>query len=219
MLYKKHFIQFVASCLLLNNLHAQVPVIKEPHHKPVLVNNYVRLLDVHINQNDTTQYHIHAAPSIIVIISNSTIGSQKFGEAPSATNNVTAGSTSFIDYGTNPVTHRVFNEGNNVFHVMDIELVKKNPSPDSCAALQQSNVQTTLNEQLVRTYKFDIAAHQSFNIPKTNCAHLLVCISGEANAQGKTINIGGYAFFKPNTNITISNSKNENANFVLLELK
>ena len=49
---------------------AQVPVREEPHHKPVLENNYVRLLDVHLNAGDTTQYHIHATPSVIVFISN-----------------------------------------------------------------------------------------------------------------------------------------------------
>src|ERR1700759_3188819 len=105
-----------------NELHAQVPVIKEPHHKPVLVNNYVRLLDVHINPGDTTLYHIHAAPSVIVMISNSIIGIQKLGESPLAPGNVTAGTTSFVDYRKNPVTHRVYNSGNNIFHVMDIEL-------------------------------------------------------------------------------------------------
>ena len=112
-----------------------------------MVNDYVRLLDVHLNAGDTTQYHIHAAPSVIVMISNSTIGMQKFGEAPSAPSNVTAGATSFVDYDTNPITHRVYNSGNNVFHVMDIELAKKNPSADSCNAFQENNVETTINEK------------------------------------------------------------------------
>ena len=143
--------------IIYNNVIAQVPVIKEPHHKPVLVNDYVRLLDVHINAGDTTQYHIHAAPSVIVMISNSIIGIQKSGEAPAAPGNVTAGSTSFIDYKANPVTHRVYNAGNNIFHVMDIELAKENPSPDSCNALQENNVETTINNNLVRVYKFDLS--------------------------------------------------------------
>ena len=55
---------------------AQVPVREEPHHKPVLENDYVRLLDVHIKPGDTTLYHIHAAPSVIVHITKSTIGIQ-----------------------------------------------------------------------------------------------------------------------------------------------
>lgn len=215
------------NCLLLffglmifyNEVNAQVPVVKEPHHKPVLINNYVRLLDVHLNAGDTTQYHIHATPSVIVMISNSTIGMQKMGDTPGATSNTTAGATSFTDYGTNPITHRVFNAGNNVFHVMDIELVKKEPSPDSCSALQQNNIETTLNEKLVRTYKIDVAAHQSININKSSCAHLLICISGAINTSNKKIKTGDYVFFNPNTTININNNESENANCVLLELK
>ena len=125
MKYVKYCLQFLLLLIFCDHMIAQVPVIKEPHHKPVLVNDYVRLLDVHINPGDTTLYHIHAAPSVIVMISNSTIGMQKSGEAPLAPGNVIAGSTSFIDYGTNPVTHSVFNAGKNVFHVMDIELAKE----------------------------------------------------------------------------------------------
>ena len=47
---------------------------------------------------------------------------------------------------------------------MDIELVKKEPSQDSCSALTATNLQTQLNEKLVRTYKLNLAAGQSFNM-------------------------------------------------------
>ncbi|HVX27576.1 MAG TPA: hypothetical protein VHB70_14595 [Parafilimonas sp.] len=204
---------------LRNDLHAQVPVIKEPHHKPVLANDYVRLLDVHINPHDTTQYHIHAAPSVMVMLSNSTIGIQKYGEPPAAPGNVTAGTTSFVDYAKNPITHRVFNSGDNVFHVMDIELVKKNPSSDSCDAIHANNVETTINEKLVRVYKFDLAAAQSLNITKSSCAHLLICISGNVNSINKKLSTGDYVFFKPNTETTVNNQSADKSTCVVLELK
>ena len=219
MKHANFFFQLILLLVVFNNINAQVPVIKEPHHKPVLVNDYVRLLDVHLNAGDTTQYHIHAAPSVIVMISNSTIGMQKFGEAPSAPGNVTAGATSFAEYEKNPVTHRVYNSGDNVFHVMDIELAKQNPSVDSCAALQQSNVETTINEKLVRAYKFSLKEHQSLNIPESSCAHLLVCISGEVKTSNKRLATGEYVFFNTNTEVAISNNQTNIANCVLLELK
>ena len=219
MKYIKYVVLILLFFVLCNEIKAQVPVIKEPHHKPVLVNDYVRLLDVHINSNDTTQYHIHATPSVIVILSNSIIGSQKLGESPSTSNEVSAGQTSFVDYGANPITHRVFNAGSTIFHVMDIELAKQNPSSDSCAAIEQNNVETTINEKLVSVYKFNVSAHQSFNIKKTNCAHLLVCITGKINTSNKSITTGEYVFFNPNTNIIINNKQIKNATCVLLELK
>jgi hypothetical protein len=207
-------ILFIIAC---NNLKAQVPVITEPHHKPVLVNDYVRLLDVHLNPGDTTLYHIHAAPSVIVFISKSTMGAQPLGKQPAIPNEVLPGQTLFVDYGSNPVTHRVFNSGNNVFHVMDVELVKKEPSSDSCSPIRQANVETTINENLVHVYKFSLNQSQSLSIPKSSCAHLLICISGEVTA-GKEIETGGYVFFKPNAEISINN-KGENSTCVLLELK
>ncbi len=214
----KQILQILLLLLLCSDISAQVPVIKEPHHKPVLVNNYVRLLDVHLNAGDTTQYHIHAAPSVIVMISNSTIGMQKSGEAPSASGNVTAGSTSFVDYEKNPITHRVYNSGNNVFHVMDIELVKQNPS-DSCNALQESNVETTINNNLVRVYKLALNMNNSLHINKSSCAHLLICISGAVNTSNKKITTGEYAFFNPNTDVSINNNQKDSSTCVVLELK
>jgi len=214
----KYIPQILLLIIVCNNVHAQVPVIKEPHHKPVLVNNYIRLLDVHLNAGDTTQYHIHAAPSVIVMISNSTIGMQKSGETPSAPGNATAGATSFVDYKKNPVTHRVFNLGNNVFHVMDIELVKNEPSADSCNALQENNVETTINNNLVRVYKFDVSDN-SLHINKSSCAHLLICISGKVSTSNKTLTTGEYVFFNPNTDITLNNKNTGKSTCVVLELK
>lgn len=214
----RYLFQFLI-LILCNEVKAQVPVRKEPHHKSVLENDYVRLLDVHINPGDTTFYHIHAAPSVIVFISKSTIGSQKLSEALSAPNEVLPGQTSYVNYGTNPITHRVYNAGKNVFHVMDIELVKKAPSPDSCSALQQSNVATTINEKLVRVYRCNLNAHQSFNIIKSSCAHLLVCISGEINTLNKNLTTGDYTFFNPGTEISIGNKGSNNSVCVILELK
>ncbi|MEP6467187.1 MAG: hypothetical protein ABJB05_12835 [Parafilimonas sp.] len=217
MIHAKHRLQFLLFLIFSNHMNAQVPVIKEPHHKPVLVNNYVRLLDVHINAGDTTMYHIHAAPSVIVFISKSTIGMQKFGDAPSTLNEVFPAQTSFVDYGTNPITHRVFNAGKNVFHVMDIELVKKEPSPDSCAAL--NNAAITISEKLVRVYKFNVTSQQPFIINKSACAHLLICINGEISASEKKLKTGDYIFFDPNTEISLNIKQNKIATCVLLELK
>ena len=219
MKHVKRFLQLILLLVVFNNINAQVPVIEEPHHKPVLVNDYIRLLDVHLNAGDTTQYHIHAAPSVIIMISNSTIGMQKSGEAPSAPGNVMPGATNFIDYEKNPVTHRVYNSGNNVFHVMDIELVKKHASNDSCVALQQSNIETTINEKLVRAYKLNLNGHQKLNIPKSSCAHLLVCISGEISAAKKAFKTGEYAFFNASTEVAVENNQTNTATCVLLELK
>ena len=216
--YRKCCILFLLM-ILCNSLWSQVPVREEPRHKTVLENDYVRLLDVHIKPGDTTLYHIHAAPSVIVHITKSTIGSQVMGKPVTSPAEVLPGQTRFMGYDKTPITHRVYNAGKDVFHVMDIELVKKEPSNDSCAVLQNKNIETTLNEKLVRVYKFDLPSLQTFAVPGGTCAHLLVCIAGEVNTTGKTITPGEYIFFDPGTAVSVYNKRAGPATCVLLELK
>lgn len=214
------YLKYLFHCISLTaclKVTAQVPVVQEPHHKTVLENNYVRLLDVHLNAGDTTQYHIHAAPSVIVFLSKSIMGAQLMGKAPAPPNEVSPGGTLFVDYGRNPVTHRVYNSGSNVFHVMDIELVKQQPSPDSCAAIQQTNIKAIINEKLVHVYQFNLSPNQSFTINESNCAHLLICISGKVNAGKQNMKTGDYIFFQPNTETFVSTQINSTC--ILLELK
>ena len=47
-------------------LTAQVQVSKEPRHKKVLENKYIRLLDVNIPPGDTSLFHIHSTPSVFL---------------------------------------------------------------------------------------------------------------------------------------------------------
>jgi len=213
----KHLIKFLP-LILCKNLHAQVPVREEPRHKPVLENSYIRLLDVHLNAGDTTQYHIHATPSVIVFISKSIIGAQLIGKTPVTPNEVTPGNTLFIDYGTNPITHRVYNSGNNIFHVMDIELLKPAPASDSCTLLQQSNIASNINQKLVNVYTLNFDKDQPVNINPGNCAYLVVCISGAVSSANKKIATGEYLFFEPGTAIKL-NSQQKNSSCTLLQLK
>jgi len=219
MRYVKYFIHLLMLLLAFNKTRAQVPVVKEPRHKVVLENNYIRLIDVHLNPHDTTLYHIHATPSVIVFISRSKMGTQDMSGKGIPPGETSPGQTLFRDYVAEPVTHRVYNSGDHVFHVMDIELLKQEPSPDSCNSLQQNNGETTINEKLVHGYKFDLNAHQSFNIPKSNCAYLVICISGEVNAVNDKIIMGAYKFFDPGVAVTLSNTQSKTSTFVLLQLK
>lgn len=215
----KH-IQFLLPLFFISiQLSAQIPVRDEPHHKPVLENEYVRLLDVHINPGDTSLYHSHSTASVIVFISYSMMGAQPMGKEAEKPNEVFPGQTSFAPFDVKPVTHRVFNSGSNVFHVMDIELVKQNPLPDSCEALSNNNIQTTINEKLVRVYKFDVSNANNINMQPNSCAHLLICTAGKVSTANKTIATGGYVFIPSNTVIDINNKEVNNSTCVLLELK
>ena len=198
---------------------AQVPVRDEPHHRVVLENDFVRLIDVHIQPHDTTLTHIHAAPSVIVFLTKSTIGSQIVG-AQASMAEVMPAQTSYAAYDEKPITHKVWDQGNSLFHVMDIELVKKEPAKDSCAALSQNGIVWQWSQKLVRSYSVEITQDKPIAIPKSNCAYLLIDISGSvrisAITNNQTLQEGSFIFFSPQHDFMISGA---NTKCVLLELK
>ena len=208
--------------LFCNQVSAQVPVRDEPHHKVVLENDYVRLIDVHIPSQDTTLTHIHAAASVIVFLSKTTIGAQIVGDKP-VISDVSPGQTSYAAYDAKPIKHKVWNQGASLFHVMDIELVKKKPNEDTCSILSQSGVKLQWLQKLVRTYRLDIVQSKQYNLPKSSCAYLLIDISGiittASSGSIRSVQSGGYIFFPPQSDIQISGNNRGDAQCVLLELK
>ena len=71
----------VAAILLCSSvLIAQVQVSKEPRHKKVLENKYIRLLDVWLQPGDTTLFHIHSTPSVFLQFTNTAIAIQVKGQ-------------------------------------------------------------------------------------------------------------------------------------------
>jgi hypothetical protein len=216
----------VSSIILVQSIvNAQVPVRNEPRHKVVLENNYICLFDVHIAPGDTTLYHIHAVPSVVVIISESVIGTQVFGKAPSAPGKVTPGATSYIDYGAHPLTHRVWNQSPDTFHVMDIELLRQPANIDSCPLLNQPGLKFDWEKQLLRVYHLNLSDGQKYELLPSGCAHLLVVTGGSVlTAPGKDsgqplkqLKTGQFTWFPPQSAAFIS--ANRDAGCVLLELK
>ena len=62
---KKYFYVIIVFCFS-NNVFAQPAVRNEPRHHNVFENDYIRVLDVYLAPDDTTQYHIHATPSVFI---------------------------------------------------------------------------------------------------------------------------------------------------------
>ena len=215
---------YLCFCLFLfcSKLAAQVPVREEPHHKVVLENEYVRLIDVHIASHDTTLTHIHAAPSVIVFLSKTTIGTQIVGDKP-VISDVNPGQTSYAAYDEKPIKHRVWNQSTSMFHVMDIELVKQHPNKDTCSIISQPDIQFKWLQKLVRVYNLDISKGKQYHLPKSNCAHLLIDISGiittASSGSIRSVQAGGYVYFAPQSTIEISGSNKADSECVLLELK
>ena len=129
----KYKITALLSALLLCSavLKAQVPVREEPRHHPVLPNKYIRLLDVWLPAGDTTLFHIHATPSLFVILSNTLTGSQTQDSVWSNSQSK-AGTTWYRSFSPDKLVYRVCNADTVIFYVNNIELLSQyNATPSN----------------------------------------------------------------------------------------
>ena len=102
--------------------NSQVQVSKEPRHKPVLQNEYFRLLEVWLPPGDTTFYHIHSTPSLFLYLTSNSTSSQTLG-GEWVHDSATAGKAWYRSFTPDSLIHRVVNTDSKPFHVNDIEIL------------------------------------------------------------------------------------------------
>src|SRR4051794_29788024 len=102
---------FLISTISMLQIHAQevIAVSKEPMHKKVLENDYLRVLDVQIAPGDTTQFHKHETPSVFISLHPVKTGSQVIVEEGTATVLSLDRRISFEGFYKSPRIHRVWN--------------------------------------------------------------------------------------------------------------
>jgi hypothetical protein len=120
-MYKFFVLYFVSLSLATN---AQVPVKDEPRHKPVLENKYLRVLDVWLQPGDTTMYHVHATPSLFVVLNSAATTSQIRG-ASWTNDKYSEIKTWYRSFAADTLIHRVANVDTVAFHVNDIEILSQ----------------------------------------------------------------------------------------------
>jgi len=216
---------FILFLFFSKSINAQVPVFEEPRHKVVLLNEYIRLIDVHIPPHDTTLYHRHSTPSVIVFLSKNITGSQIMG-GETATGEAIPGNTLFADFGNKPVSHRVWNQDTVVYHVMDIEILPRNNSL-ACAAINEPSTKLAWEKKNIRVYNIYIGAGKTSIIKGVNCPHLLIMISGLASTTSADmlqqsfdqLKPGDFKWYTQGSGFEIKNNGPVDADCVLLELK
>ncbi len=216
-----HFNFFISLMILATGLQAQVPVFEEPHHKVVLLNKYVRLIDVHVPPHDTTLYHKHSNASAIVFITKNATGSQMMDGEPS-TGQAIPGNTFYAPYDDKPIVHRVWNDDSVVYHVMDIEMINTDDTV-SCPAIDQQNIKLNWDEKKGRMYSISLPGGGNCNIDSSNCQHLLILISGTAfitygNAT-RQMKPGNFLWIPSGKSFHIKGHHLLSTNLALLELK
>ena len=186
---------------------AAVPVDHERHHRVVLQNAGIRVLEGLVLLNDTTPMHIHAANSVVVFLSHSRFGIQLAGEPPVITE-VKAGDMRYSAYGDHPVTHTVWDEGPEDFHFYVVEVAASLPECDTCAILTQPGLGFRWRKGGVTAYGWKIAPGEAFRLPASAFAWLLIDLT-----KNNTLD-----FCPPRHALAVKGYEHGNAQFILLQL-
>lgn len=203
-----------------------VPVQEEPMHKTVFENEYLRVIDVRIPPGETSLYHIHVVPSVIVYLTQSTNRSESWPDQTILTRDISPGQSRYAPYDEKPLTHRVTNTGTGLFRVYDIELLKK-PSTATLPPLAVPHATLHWEEKRLRSSGIALAPNTKTEIPPSRCATLVVATAGKVQltpngpkaGSARTLNMTDYQFYPAQTRIQIENSNSARAEMVFLELK
>jgi len=220
---KKYGIQ-LAICLILNAIcRAQIPVSQEPRHHKILENDHLRLLDVHIPPGDTSMIHIHATPSVFVILNNVKTGSQVISEEDHSKSPIPHfGNIWFEGFYEKPRIHRVWNSDSSEFHVMDIELTNKNYITID-GPVKQVPFTFLFDEKPVRAYRLDLHPAANISILPDRADILMILLTDSVTSvhvnEKDFHKKGDYLYISSGTNLGINNSSHENATFAFFELK
>ncbi len=220
---KPFSVYILLALIFVNKINAQTTdASKESHHKVILENEYIRLLDGKVSVNDTTLAHTHSSNSVVVFLSKSKFGIQNIGGKPVITD-VSPGDVIYRSFGDKPVNHIVWNQSAPMLHFLVVDLMKKKLSKDSCAMISLGGMNVQLRKKEARVYRLEITNGQHVNVPNSNCAYLLVALSGNSKVgtkgNMKSLSPDGFVFFPPKSEIVISNADSKGSSFILVELK
>ena len=217
----KQFLFLVCTISMLQTYAQEaIAVSKEPMHKKVFENNYLRVLDVHIAPGDTTQFHKHETPSVFISLHPVKTGSQVIVEEGAATILSLDRKITFEGFYKSPRIHRVWNADTSVFHVMDIEVLTKG-GKDIGAPIAGEAFKQLFDAAQVRTYRVTLKSNQDIEI-KTSAAVLVVGLIDASNVMVNKKSFakqGDFLFIPPSEKIKLVNKSPQEYSFALLELK
>lgn len=197
-----------------------IAVSKEPFHKNVFENNYLRVLDVRIAPGDTTQFHKHETPSVFISLHPVRTGSQVIIEDGSSTVLSLDRKITFEGFYKSPRIHRVWNKDTSVFHVMDIEVLTKGDK-NIDPPITEEGFQQLFDALPVRAYRVTLKSNQDIEV-KRNSPVLIVGLNDAGNImvnKKSFMKEGDYLFIPPSEKIKLMNRQQQEYSFALLELK
>ena len=211
---------FLLTSVLQADAQDAIAASKEPLHKNVFENKYVRVLELHIAPGDTTMFHKHEIPCISISLHPVRTGSEvivddKSPKLPSADRRVT-----FEGFYQSPRIHRVWNRDTSTFHWMDVEILSKGDR-DLEAPIALQGVTQLFDAPPVRTYRLTLKKNQRVTL-KRNAPILLVGLNNGSKVlvnRRRFTKQGDFVFVKPSKKVRLTNNNEQDYAFAVLELK
>jgi len=200
---------------------AQVQVSKEPRHKPVLENEYVRMLDVVLPPADTTWFHIHSTPSVFLQFTSSNLATQ-VKDADWIKEQSEKGTVWYNPFLPDRLVHRVSNQDTNPFHVTDIEILS---SYQPAAGLIPMPFTVLLDNEKVFAYRLTepFGNKQMMTGRGPILAALVegdeVVFHDEGVKKTTKLEPGKFVYISPQHTFYFSAAVNKKINLVLFEIK
>ena len=200
---------------------AQVQVSKEPRHKNVLENKYIRLLNVWIYPGDTSLLHIHSTPSVFLIFTEANTVSQTKGGKWEKGKNV-AGHSWYRSFFQDTLIHRVGNCDTVPFHVTDIELLSsfdiKTKKPSLPFTLLYENEKVSAYRLLKNGFTTAAIGNRGPMIAAVVAGDEVFYVDASTGKK-KEIKPGDYLYIEPGAAFYFSFIGKEKLNMVLFEIK
>jgi hypothetical protein len=202
-------------------LSAQVQVSKEPLHKKVLENKYIRLLNVWLQPGDTTQFHVHSTPSLFLHFSDVTITTQVIGGEWLKEQTI-PGKAIYRTFFPDSMVHRVSNIDTLPFHVTDAEILSSFKPGNPLRPLP-----FTLLFENEKVFAYSVTKKNfSTGIINGRGPMIAELVSGGSayyedifTKRVTTISAGGYLFIEPGTSFCFKFKGKEKVNMIIFEIK
>ena len=211
----------IITFLFLPGLSAQVPVSEEPRHVPVLVNQYIRLLDVWLPTGDTTWFHIHSTPSVFLFFTNTNLTGEAEGE-DWAVDTAVAGKAWYRSFIGDTLIHRIANIDSVPLHVNDIEILSYY---DTLNYRRKLYFPLLFENDRVIAYRLT-RKYYATGIVKDHGPIIAELVSGDMvyytntqTNQKTEIRAGEYLYIDPGSSFYFSFKGKEPVNMVLFEIK
>jgi hypothetical protein len=204
-----------------------VPAQEEPHHRPKFQNDYVRILDVEIGQNDATFFHTHSLDYPYVMVTGVTLLNQVPGGEPGEVK-IQRGLIGYYRASQGAYTHRFTNLGPGAFRAIGIELLRPAAAGNAVVTplADATGYRTVLDNDRVRGYLLKLEPGQSAGPVTLSGPGIRVVLGGgqltqTAGTSAATLRLERAQFAwraRPET-LTLSNTGDTTVELVEFELK